>query len=170
MQNFEKYAQKVTEGLNISNSMKERIHQEVVAHLEDEMQRCLSEGLTHDEAHNTALERFGNEQTIHQLVAQALKLKEARFRRLCTICGINFTVVLVLIAIGIGAWLTVFNDAVAGRDFYNSMPKIAWFIMYFGAGIGCLVILTIIISKLFRVSMLLAGLCTIILIVILKLV
>jgi hypothetical protein len=142
--------------------MKVRIQQEVVAHLEDEMQRCLSEGLTNAEAHNAALERFGDEQTIHRLVAQALELKEARFRRLCTVIGIIFALVLVIVAIGIGAWLTVFKDAVAGRDFRNSMPKFAWLVMYVGAGIGCLAILAMVVAKLFRVSRLLAGLCMIV--------
>lgn len=166
MQDFEEYAQKVIGGLDLSKTMKERIQQEVVAHLEDEMQRCLSEGLTHAKAHEAALERFGNEQTIHRLVAQALELKEARFRRLCTVIGIIFAVVLVLAAIGIGAWLTVFKDAVAGRDFRNSMPRLAWLAMYLGAGVGCLAILAMVVAKLFRVSRLLAGLCMIVLVVI----
>jgi hypothetical protein len=161
MQDFKEYAQHVTDGLNLSDTMKKRIQQEVVAHLEDEMHRCLSEGLTPANAQDVALERFGNEQTIHRLVAQALELKEARFRRLCIVSGIIFAVVLVLVAIGIGAWLTVFKDAVAGRDFRNSMPRLAWLVMYLGAGIGCLAILAMVVAKLFRVGRLLAGLCMI---------
>lgn len=161
MQDFEGYAQHVTDGLDLSDTMKERIRQEVVAHLEDEVQRCLAEGLEPVKAHDVALERFGNEQTIHRLVAQALELKEARFRRLCTVIGIIFAVVLVLVAIGIGAWLTVFKDAVAGHDFRNSMPKLAWLVMYLGAGVGCLAILAMVVAKLFRVSRLLASLCMI---------
>lgn len=166
MQDFEEYAKHVTDGLDLSGAMKERIQQEVVAHLEDEMQRCLSKGLKPAKAHDAALERFGNEQTIHRLVAQALELKEARFRRLCTVIGIIFAVVLVLVTIGIGAWLTVFKDAVAGRDFRNSMPRLAWLVMYLGADVGCLTILAVVVAKLFRVSRLLAGLCIIALVVI----
>ena len=166
MQDFEEYAQQVTDGLDLSDAMKERIKQEMVAHLEDEMQRCLSEGLTQAKARDAALERFGKEQTIRRLVAQALALKEARFRQLCTVGGIVFAVALVLVAIGIGAWLTVFKDAVAGRDFRNSMPGFAWQVLYFGAGIGCLAILAMVVAKLFRVSRLLAGLCMVVLIII----
>jgi hypothetical protein len=161
MQGFEEYAQQVTDGLDLSDAMKQRIRQEVVTHLEDEMQRCLSEGLTQDKAYDAALERFGNEQTIRRLVAQALELKEVRFRRLCIVSGIIFAAALVLVAIGTGAWLTVFKDAVAGRDFRNSMPRLAWQVMYLGAGIGCLAILAMVIAKLFRVGRLLTGLCLI---------
>jgi hypothetical protein len=166
MQDFEKYAQQVTVGLDLSDVMKERIKQEMVAHLEDEMQRCLSGGLAQGEARDTAIELFGKEQTIRLLVAQALSLKEARFRRLCTVSGILFAAALVLVAIGIGAWMTVFKDAVAGSDFRNSMPEFDWKVLYLGAGIGCLAILAMVVAKLFRVSRLLAGLCMLALIVI----
>ncbi|MHC4170373.1 MAG: permease prefix domain 1-containing protein [Planctomycetota bacterium] len=166
MQSFEEYAQQVTDELDLSDVMKERIKQEIVAHLEDEMQRCLSEGLTQADAHGIALERFGKEQTISRLVAQALAQKQARFRRRCTVSGIVFAVGLILVAIGVGAWMTVFKDAVAGRDFSSSMPRLAWLVMYLGASVGCLAILAMVVAALFRVSRLLAALSIIAVVVI----
>ena len=166
MQSFEEYAQQVTEGLDLSVAMRERIKLEIVSHLEDETQRCVSEGLGQAEAHDAAVERFGKEQTIRLLVAQALAQRQARFRRVCTMSGIISAVALILVAIGIGAWMTVFKDAVAGRDFYNSMPRLAWLVLYLGGGIGCLAILAMVVARLFRVSRLLAGLCMVALIAI----
>lgn len=166
MQDFEEYAQHVTDGLDLSDAMKERIQQEVIAHLEDEMQRCLSEGLTHTKAHDAALERFGNEQIIHRLVAQALELKEAHFRRVRAASAIALGVLLVIISVVIGAWFNIFDDAVSGTDFVKSLPAMIWPVLYIGAGIGCLAILAMVVAKLFGVSRLLAGLCMIALVVI----
>ena len=159
MQEFEIYAQRVIDGLDLSNAMKERIKQEIVAHLKDEMQRCFSEGLSQSEAQDAAIEHFGKEQIISWLVAQALEHRQARIRRLRTISAIVFAVLLVIISIGVGAWFKVFTDAVAGRDFVRSMPKFAWLVLYFGAGIGCLAILAMVVAKLFHVSRFLAGFC-----------
>ena len=166
MQDFEEYAQQVTDGLDLSDAMKERIKQEIVAHLEDEMQRCLSEGLTQAKAHDAALERFGKEQTIHRLVAQALALKEARFRRVRVARAVGLGILLVIVCVVIGAWFNVFDDAVSGTDFVKSLPGLIWPIVYVGTAIGCLIILAMVVAKLFHVSRLLAGLCTVALVVI----
>ena len=166
MQDFKEYAQHVTDGLDLSDAVKKRIQQEVVAHLEDEMHRCLSEGLTPAKAQDVALERFGNEQTIHGLVAQALAHKEDRFRQVREARVIAVGIMLIVSSVVIGAWFNVFDDAVSGTDFVNSLPGLVWPILYFGTGIGCLAILTIVVAKLFRVSRLLAGLCVITLVVI----
>lgn len=166
MQDFEEYAQQVTDGLDLSDAMKERIKQEMAAHLEDEMQRCLSEGLTQARAHGAALERFGKEQTIGRLVAQALALKEARFRRVRAACAVGLGILLVIVCVVIGAWFNIFDDAVSGTDFVKSLPSFIWPILYLGTAIGCLTILAMVVAKLFGVSRLLAGLCTVALVVI----
>lgn len=166
MQDFEIYAQRVIDGLDLSGAMKNRIKQEIVAHLEDEMQRCMAEGLSRAEAQDTAIERFGKEKIIGKLVAQALERKQVRFRRLCAAGAIVFVVLLVIISIGVGAWFKVFTDAVAGRDFVRSMPRFAWLVLYLGAGIGCLAILAMVVAKLFHVSRLLAGLCILVMLVV----
>jgi len=159
MQEFEIYAQRIIDELDLSGAMKDRIKQEIVAHLKDEMQRCLSEGITQAEAPAAAMKRFGEAQIISRLVAQALERRQARIRRLRTTSAIVFAVLLVIISIGVGAWFKVFTDAVAGRDFVRSMPGFAWWlVLYFGAGIGCLAILAMVVAKLFHVSRFLAGL------------
>lgn len=158
MQEFEIYAQRIIDELDLSGAMKDRIKQEIVAHLKDEMQRCLSEGITQAEAPAAAIKRFGEEQIISRLVAQALERRQARIRRLRTTSAIVFAVLLVIISIGVGAWFKVFTDAVAGRDFVRSMPRFAWLVLYLGAGIGCLAILAMVVAKLFHISRFLAAL------------
>jgi len=167
MQEFEIYAQRIIDELDLSGSMKDRIKREIVAHLKDEMQQCLSEGITQAEAPSVAIKRFGEEQIISRLVAQALERRQARIRRLRTIIAIVFAVLLVIISIGVGAWFKVFTDAVAGRDFVRSMPGFAWWlVLYFGAGIGCLAILAMVVAKLFHVSRFLAALSILVVVVV----
>ncbi len=156
MKEFEAYAQSVTAGLDLSEAMKTRIAEEVVAHLEDEAQRCRTEGMSPAEAQRAALERFGKGQIIGRLIAGALARKQWRFRQWCATRTAVVATVLVLASIAVGAWFTVFNDAVAGREFVQSLPRLVWFILYLGGFLGCLAILAVIVAPLFRVRWVIA--------------
>lgn len=156
MGEFEAYAQSVTCGLDLSEATKARIAEEVVAHLEDDARRCLAEGMSQGEARRAAVERFGKEQVIGQLIAGALERKQQRFRQLCATRTTVVTAVLVIVSIAVGAWFTVFDDAVSGRAFMQQMPRIIGPLLYVGGAVGCLGVLAVVVGPLFRVRWLAA--------------
>lgn len=151
MGEFEAYAQSVTAGLDLSEAAKTRIAEEVVAHLEDEARRCVAEGMSPAEAQRAALERFGKEQIIGQLIAGALEQKQSRFRQWRAAKTAALATTLVIVSLAVGAWFTVFNDAVAGQAFMESLPRLVGPILYLGGATGCLAVLAVVIAPLFRV-------------------
>jgi hypothetical protein len=152
MNQFEAYAQRVTAGLDLPESAKLRIAAEVVAHLEDETQRGLRQNLSRPQAERRALELFGRDQLIRQWVAQALAPKQARFRRSRNLkLAVGFALG-ALFSIAVGAWFTVFNDAVSGREFLEKLPALAGAILYLGGCLAVLAVLGMIVAAIFRVS------------------
>lgn len=151
MSEFEEYARSVTTGLDLPEAMKIRIAEEVVTHLEDETRRCMTQHMSRPDAERAAIERFGGEQTIAQLVAQALERRQTRFRLSRSLKMALAATLCVVLSVAVGAWFTIFKDAVAGREFMSRLPEMIGMTLYAGGFFGSLAILGVIVAVIFRV-------------------
>ncbi len=151
MSEFEEYAQKVTSGLDLPEAMKVRIAEEVVAHLQDETRRCMAQNMSRPDAERAAIERFGQEQIIGQLVAQALERRQARFRLMQNLRMAVAGVACVAISVSVGAWFQVFNDFVSSQRFMESTPAMVGPTIYVGGCAGCAALLIVVLANVFRV-------------------
>ncbi len=150
MSEFEAYAKNVTSGLDLPETVKTRIAEEVVAHLEDETRRCMSQNMPRPEAERAALERFGREQIIGQLVAQAMERKQARFRLLQNLRMAVAGLACVVISVAVGAWFQVFDDTFSSHRFVGSLPEMVEPTLYVGGLVGSLVFLAAVVASIFR--------------------
>jgi hypothetical protein len=151
MSEFEVYAQNVTSGLDLPEAAKNRIAEEVVAHLEDEARRCMTQNMSRPEAERTAIERFGREQTIGLLVSQAMERRQVRHRLLQNLRMAATAGLCVTVSLAIGVWAQAFNDAVSQGDFMKSLPVMVGPTIYIGGCTGCVALLTAIVAAIFRV-------------------
>ncbi len=151
MSEFAQYARSVTTGLDLPDAVKTRIAEEVVAHLEDETQRCMSQNMPRPEAERVALERFGQEQIIGQLVSQAMARRQARFRLRQNLRMAVAGLACVIISVSLGAWFQVFDDTFSSRRFMGSLPSMVGPTLYLGGLVGCLIFLAALVAGIFRV-------------------
>jgi hypothetical protein len=157
MERFEDVTRGLTEGLDLSGRAKRRIAEEARAHLEDEMQRCLSEGMGEDEALEEAVKRFGTAGALNGLIDAALARHQERRRRTRRALAVAGLLLFVLV---VGAAFQAFDDGFTSVDAFRAVPKWAAMGIYV-AGLGaCAVMLVGVAVKLFGrrvVSALVAG-------------
>lgn len=160
MEHFEDIARGLTEGLDLSKRVKRRIAEEAQAHLEDEMQQCLAEGMGEDEAREEAQRRFGETGALNGLIAAALARQQARHRRIRSVLVALGAGALLLTVLVVGAGFQVFDDLVTGDSDLPSVPLWAKKTLYCGVFVAFLFLLMVAAAKLFRrrvVHALIAG-------------
>jgi hypothetical protein len=151
MQSLEMYLKNITEPLDLSESMKRRIKEESIDHLEEEIQHCLANGMSREDAEKAAIEKFGKSEVMAKLVGDALSNRQRRFRLQRSLQILGIAAILVVLSIIVGFWFNMFDDAVSGEDFVHTMPRYVWTILYVGCMIGGITILSALTCKLFHV-------------------
>ncbi len=160
MERFEDVARGLTEGLDLSKRVKRRIAEEVQAHLEDEMQRCLAQGMGEDEARKEAERRFGEAGALNELIDAALAARQARHRRIRSMLVMLGGAVLLLTVLLIGAGGQTFDDLFMGDRDFPSVPLWVKMAIYLAVVAACLFLLAVAAAMLFRrriVHTLIAG-------------
>ena len=141
MDAFESYAQSLVSPLDLPDRLKSRIQDEIIAHLEEERERCVRQAIDPERAEREALERFGQCEAIRGLMDTALARSRRRFRLFCSLG----TAMGVHLALALGAWLNALDDVVASGPV--SSLKLLVYVCGLVLALGCLTALA---ARIFR--------------------
>jgi hypothetical protein len=150
MERFEDVTRRLTEGLDLSKRARRRIAGEARAHLEDEMQRCVAEGMGEDEAQREAEKRFGEADSLKALIDAALARHQARRRRVRAALLMVGGLALLVAVLVVGAAFQALDDGVSGDHDLPSVPLWAKMTLYLSVFGVSLLLLTIAAAALFR--------------------